>query len=74
MAERSEAKRANREASRQKSKYSLTRSFASRFLLRYAHPFFAKLKLPTNWSLYPQELKGINSYVRALFNELKILF
>ena len=35
-----------------------TRSFASRFQLRYAQPFFKimKLKLTTNWSLYPQGL------------------
>jgi len=34
----------------------LTRSFASRFQLRFAQPFLAKSKLTINWSLNPHEL------------------
>jgi len=34
----------------------LTRSFASRFWLRCAQPFLAKLKWKINWSLSPQGL------------------
>ena len=52
MAERSEAKSAKRSfASKYFKFWFLTRSFASRFLLRSAQPFLAKFKLPTNWSL-----------------------
>jgi len=47
------------EASRQKLKieiHVLTRSFASRFLLRFAQPFLARVNWTSNWSLYPQWL------------------
>ncbi len=61
MAERSEAKNAKRSfASKIKIRNILTRSVASRFLLRFAQPFLAKFKLTTNWSLSPQELILIN--------------
>ena len=58
------------------SKYSrfsfLTRSFASRFLLRYAQPVPRQFKLTTNWSLYSQGLTvgykifGRNSFCKNL--------
>ena len=35
---------------------SLTRSFASRFSLRFSQLFLAKLKRTTNWSFFLQEL------------------
>ena len=58
MAERSEAKRVKRSfASKYLEIRFLTRSFASRFQLRYAQPFLARFKWTTNWSLYPQGLK-----------------
>jgi hypothetical protein len=57
MAERSEAKRAVRSLATEKVQFLfLTRSFASRFWLRYAPPFLAKFKWKINWSLYPQGL------------------
>jgi len=58
MAERSEAKNAKRSfASKVKIRKILTRSFASRYLLRFAQPFSAKMKLTINWSLYLQGLR-----------------
>ena len=58
MAEQSEAKRAKRSfASKYFKIWLLTRSFASRFLLRFAQPFLAKFKWTINWSLSPQGLK-----------------
>ena len=57
MVEGREAKSAKRSfASKIKIGDILTRIFASRFQLRFAHPFLAKLKRTTNWSLYPQGL------------------
>ena len=57
MAERSEAKSAKRSFA---SKYYwflfLTRSFASRLLLRFAQPFIVTFKWTINWSLSPQGL------------------
>jgi len=57
MAERSEAKCAKRSFA---SKYFiflfLTRSFSSRFLIRLAQSFLAKINQTTNWSLSPQGL------------------
>ena len=53
MAERSESKSTKRSfASKIKIRDILTRSFASRFQLRYAQPLLTKLK----WSTYPQRL------------------
>jgi len=58
MAERSEAKNAKRSFASKYFKFSfLTRSFASRFWLRFAHPFLAKFNWTTYWSLSPQGLK-----------------
>jgi len=55
MAERSEAKSAKRSFASKYFKFSfLTRSFASRFLLRFAQPFLATFKWTINWSLSPQ--------------------
>ena len=57
MAERSEAKSAKRSFASKYFKFAfLTRSFASRFLLRFAQPFLAKFKWTINWSLSPQGL------------------
>jgi len=57
MAERSEAKSAKRSFASKYFKFLfLTRSFASRFLLRFAQPFLAKFKWTINWSLSPQGL------------------
>ena len=55
----SEAKQKTRSvASRQSSRFEvfLTRSFASRFKLRFAQLFLAKFKFTTNWPLSPQGL------------------
>jgi len=41
-----------------------TRGQKTRFLLRFAQPFFAKFKRTINWSLSPQ---GLMSYVSTLF-------
>ena len=65
MAERSEANSAKQSfASKYYIKIFLTRSFASRFKLRFAQPFLAKFKWTINWSLSPQ---GLMSYVSTLF-------
>ena len=45
----------------------LTRSFFSRFMLRYDQPFLAKLKLTINWSLYPQGLRTPKSFFCVFF-------
>ena len=58
MAERIEAKSAKRcFASKYLQFGFLTRSFAVRFLLRFAQPFLAKSKLTTNWPLLRAEVK-----------------
>jgi len=52
--ERSEAKSAKQSfASKSYEFIFMTRSFASRFFLRYAQPFLAKNKRTINWPLYP---------------------
>ena len=57
MAERSEAKSAKRSfASKIKIRDILTRSFASRFQLRFAQLFLGKFKWTINLSLFPQGL------------------
>jgi len=57
MAERSEAKSAKRSfASKYLNFLFLTRSFASRFLLRFAQPFLAKNQMTTTLSLSSQGL------------------
>ena len=61
MAERCEAKGGERSFASKNFYFSfLTRSFASRFLLRFAQPFLAKFKWTINWSLSPQ---GLNFYL-----------
>ena len=67
MAERSETQSAKRRfASKFKIYGILTRSYASRFLLRFAHPFFAKFKLTTNWSHSPHGL-SLTFFLRRIF-------
>ena len=63
MAERSEANIAKQNfASKYYKKLFLTRSFASRFKLRFAQLFLAKFKLTTNWPLSPQGLNIFEIY------------
>jgi len=75
MAERSEAKNAKRSfASKIKIWNILTRSFASRFLLRFAQQFLIRFNQTTNRSFYPQGLNQENFWIffaRQIFDELK---
>ena len=61
VAERSEAKSAKQSfASKMNIRKILTRSFASRFYLRYDQPFLSKIKGTINRSLYAQGLTPRN--------------
>jgi len=56
-------------ASKIQIKNILTRSFASRFLLRFAQPFLAKFRWANNWSLSPQ---GLTLIIKSLsINKIK---
>ena len=71
MAKLNEAKNAKRSfASEYLKILFLKRSFASRFKLRYAQPFFAKLKCTINLPLYPQKLTGKKQGDALIFDEL----
>jgi len=64
MAERSEAKNAKQSFAPKYLKFSfLTRSFASRFLLRFAQPLLAKFNRTTYWSFSPQGIKSTKQYL-----------
>jgi len=65
ISERSEVKSAKRSFALKYSLFRfLTRSFASRFLLRYAQPFLAKLNWTINFSLSQQ---GLNHFFWLIF-------
>ena len=71
MAERSEAKSVKRSfASKIKVQNILTRSFASRFKLRFAQPFLAKLKRSTYWQISQKGLMKFQNHVFVILKRL----
>ena len=50
----------------------MTRIFVSRFKLRFAQPFLAKLKWTTNWSVYSQGFYRKNKFFKVNTNEFSV--